>query len=224
MTGDQWLRLLATVTQLIGVLVWPALLVFFLVFFRSSLSSFFSNLGELSFKAPGLEASAKRRDEAAAALGAAEAVRSSPGDTTRSTVDPRYIAEALPSSRVLRRILGSQVLWVDDRPGNNVFERQALEALGIRIDLSISTEDALEKMRRRSFDLVISDMGRPPDERAGYTLLGEMRSSGSVTPVVIYSGSRAPEHVREAIRNGAIGATNSPQELISIVTRTLASS
>jgi DNA-binding NarL/FixJ family response regulator len=64
-------------------------------------------------------------------------------------------------------------------------------------------------------------MGRPPDARAGYTLLDKLRSAGNKTPFVIYASSRAPEHVREALKHGAIGCTNSPQELVGIVTGAL---
>lgn len=221
MTGDQAIRLISAIAQLIGVLVWPLALVFFLVFFRDSLRSLISGLGEFSFKAPGLEASAKRQQvEAAAALGAAEAVRA-PGHADRP-VDPAGIAEALPSSRAQRRLQGARILWVDDRPDNNVFERKSLEALGIRIDLSTSTDDALELIRQRAYDLVISDMGRPPDARAGYTLLDALRHSGNNIPFLIYASSKAPEHVREARQHGAIGSTNSPQELITMVTAALA--
>jgi len=67
--------------------------------------------------------------------------------------------------------------------------------------------------------VVISDMGRPPDPRAGYTLLDVMRERHDETPFLIYAGSRSPEHVREARAHGAIGATNSPQELIGMVTQ-----
>jgi CheY-like chemotaxis protein len=112
-------------------------------------------------------------------------------------------------------------LWVDDEPDNNRFERQTLEALGIEIDLSTSTEDAMEKMRRQSYDLVISDMGRPADPRAGYTLLDQLRNRGDRTPFIIYSSSRTSEQVKEARRHGAIGSTNSPKELITMVTRSL---
>jgi DNA-binding NtrC family response regulator len=116
---------------------------------------------------------------------------------------------------------GRRILWVDDRPENNRFERQALEALGIRIDLSTSTEDALKITGQRSYDLIISDMGRSPDSRAGYTLLDELRRRGDKTPYVIYAGSRAPEHAAEARHHGAIGSTNMPQELISMVIKAL---
>jgi CheY-like chemotaxis protein len=127
----------------------------------------------------------------------------------------------LPGPREQRRLQGAKVLWVDDRPNNNRFERQALEALGIDVELSLSTDDALDKLRRRPYDLIISDMGRPGDPRAGYTLLDRLRSGGNLVPYVIYAGSRAPEHVREAREHGAIGSTNRPQELVSMVTAAL---
>lgn len=218
MSADSATSLVSAIAQLVGVLIWPAVLLFFLVRFRGSLTNFLSNLGEFSFKAPGVEASAKRQQEAAAALGAAIATRA-PGDGAQGAV----AAATLPSPRTQRRLRGARILWVDDRPDNNRFERQALEALGIDIDLSTSTEDALEKVRRRSYDLIISDMGRPPDARAGYTLLDQLRRTGNQTPFLIYAGSRAPEHVAEARAHGAIGATNMPQELITMVTNVLTS-
>lgn len=224
MNGDRAIRLIGAVAQLLGVLVWPALLMFFIVSFRRNLGDFLSNLGEFSFKAPGVEAAAKRQQvEAAAALGAA-AARAPSDETSAVAPDPREIAEALPSPRTQRRLQGSRILWVDDRPDNNVFERQALEALGLRIDLSTSTDEALEKVQGRSYDLIISDMARPSDARAGYTLLDELRGSGDGTPFIIYTSSRAPEHVAEARQHGAIGTTNSPQALVKMVTRALSAS
>jgi CheY-like chemotaxis protein len=218
---DQTIRLIGAVAQLIGVLVWPAVVLFFIVWFRHAISRFLSNLGELSIKAPGgLEATA-RIQEAAVALGAAEASRAPNEGTPGPGADPRRIAEALPTPREQRRLQGSRILWVYDRPGNNVFERQALEALGIQVEISTSTDDALEKVDRRSYDLIISDMGRPPDARAGYTLLDKLRQAGNQIPFVIYASSRAPEHVREAREHGAIGCTNRPQELIEMVTTAL---
>jgi CheY-like chemotaxis protein len=215
-------QLVNAITQLVGVLIWPAVLIFFLVRFRRALADFFANLGEFSFRAPGLEATAKRQQvQAAAALGAAIGARTPDDEARASTADPRDVAAALPTPRAQRRLQGSRILWVDDRPNNNRFERQALEAYGITIDLSTSTEDALEKTRQRSYDLIISDMGRPPDVRAGYTLLDQLRNSGNKTPYIIYASSRAPEHVKEARQHGAIGATNSPQELVRMVTMTL---
>ncbi|HEY1641342.1 MAG TPA: response regulator [Streptosporangiaceae bacterium] len=221
MSSDEVARLLGAVAQLLGVLVWPAVVLLFIFLFRRALGNFLGNLGELSFRTPGgLEATARSR-EAAAALGAAVA-RRTPGESGEEpNADPREIAEAIPSPREQRRLQGSRILWVDDRPGNNVFERQALEALGIDIDISTSTEGALEILSRRSYDLIISDMGRPPDARAGYTLLDRLRKAGNSISFIIYASSRAPEHIREARQHGAIGCTNRPQELVEMVTSAL---
>jgi CheY-like chemotaxis protein len=100
-------------------------------------------------------------------------------------------------------------------------ERAALEALGIRFVVAKSTDEALEKMKIQSFNAIISDMGRPDDRQAGYTLLDKLRGSGDHTPFIIYAGSRAPEHIAEARRRGAVGCTNRPNELFEMVLSTL---
>lgn len=220
MTADQATRLIVAVAQLVGVLIWPALILFIVVRFRGGLADFFGHIGEVSVKALGAEISAKRQ-EAAAAMGAAVGARQLAGAGPGVAADPREVADALPSVRAQRRMEGSRVLWVDDRPDNNRYERQALEALGLRIDLSTSTDDALEEVRSKEYDLIISDMSRPPDDRAGYTLLKKLRDAGYSTPFIIYAGSRDPKHVQEARQRGALGTTNRPQELLEMVTRAL---
>ena len=224
MTSDQLTQLISAVTNLLAVLIWPGLILFLVLRFRASISDFIGNLGEVNFKAAGVEATARRRQvEAAVALGAAVTKQSQ--QSTGQVADLSDVAvalnDAVPNARAQRRLEGSHVLWVDDRPDNNRYERQALEALGVRFTLSISTNDALERLRRQQFDLIISDMGRPPDQRAGYTLLDKLRDGGDRTPFVIYAGSQDPEHVKEAREHGALGCTNSAQELILLVSRAL---
>ncbi len=221
---DDVSQLLKAISGLVGVVVWPALILFLLVRFRSSFTDFIGNLGEFNLKAPGLEATARRQQfEAAAALGAAVVAH---GTERGADSDPGAIAgtvaDALPDPRLQRRLIGSLVLWVDDRPDNNFYERRALEALGVRFVLAAATEEALQLIRLQSFDLIISDMGRPGDARAGYTLLDRLRELGDLTPYLIYAGSRAPEHVREAREHGALMCTNSPQELVEMATSIVA--
>jgi CheY-like chemotaxis protein len=119
------------------------------------------------------------------------------------------------------RLFGKSVLWVDDQPANNTAEVQTLESLGLFVEQVTSTQEALAKLA--TFDLVISDMGRPEDDRAGYKLLAEVREQGSNVPFVIYSSSSKPEHRREARAKGATAATNDPRELFAIVIDTLSS-
>lgn len=111
------------------------------------------------------------------------------------------------------------ILWVDDQPDNNVSERRALEqSLGANFTLSTSTEDAMQRLAHGSFNVVISNMGRPGDGLAGYTLLDRMRLKGHEQPVVIYSMGVEDQHKRAAIERGAWGETDRPNELIDLVT------
>lgn len=222
MTLEQFSAIAKAITDLVGVVVWPFVVLFVVVRFRASLADFFGSLGELTFKAAGMEATAKRQQvEAAAALGAALATRpADSGMPAASLDDARAVASVVAEAAkpgATRRLRDTTVLWVDDRPDNNRFERQALEALGVRFVLSTSTGDALQKLSARTYDVVISDMGRPPDARAGYTLLDSLRKRGDQTPFIIYAGSNAPEHKAEALRHGALGSTNRGDELFELV-------
>src|SRR5690242_6741884 len=132
--ADQTVALIKAITDLISVLIWPVIIVTLLIRFRSSIASFLTDLGEFSLKAPGVEATARRRQvEAAANLGAAEAARSraaAAGGDSAPPSDLGRVAESLPGPRAQRRLADSRVLWVHDRPINNEYERRALEALG----------------------------------------------------------------------------------------------
>ena len=108
-------------------------------------------------------------------------------------------------------------MWVDDIPTNNSNEVTSFEALGINVAIAKSTDEALAKIKSEEFDLIISDMGRPPDPRAGYTLLDKLRQSGNKIPFIIYAGSRALAHQIEARAKGALGTTNRPSELFEMV-------
>jgi CheY-like chemotaxis protein len=221
MSVDGFVKIVEAITHLLGVLLWPAVFVFVILRFRAAIADFISTLGEFSFKAAGIEATAKVRAQAAASLAAATASRpesaTSPQATLQETRVAAQVATDAITPRVIRRAERSTVLWVDDRPNNNVHERQALEAVGISFVLATSTDDALDQISRQTFDLIISDMGRPPDPRAGYTLLDKLRANGNRTPFIIYAGSRSPEHQQEARQHGALGCTNRPNELFEMV-------
>lgn len=226
MNIDDGVRLLDAATKLLGILVWPAVLVFALVRFGPALREFVASLGEFSLKGAGFEASAKRKQaEAAAALTVAAISRpeasATPEATAREARAAFDVVAEIATPRVMQRAGKSTVLWVDDKPSNNVHERRALEALGVSFVLATSTEEALEKLKRQSFDAIISDMGRPPDPEAGYTLLDKLRADGDRTPFIIYAGLRAPEHRAEARRKGVVGCTNRPDELFEMVLSTL---
>jgi CheY-like chemotaxis protein len=215
---DDIVKLIDSAAKLTGVVAWPLLVGFVLVRFGPALKSFFESLGEFSVKGAGFEATAKRKAEAAAALAAATAARPSTSDELPR--DPRAAAEIVSQAvtpQVIRKAERALILWVDDRPQNNVYERQSLEALGARFIIAKSTDEALALLRSQNVDVVISDMGRPPDARAGYTLLSALRGGGNRVPYIIYAGSNSAEHKAEARENGAQGSTNRASELFEYV-------
>lgn len=206
--------------NLIAALTWPAVLLILVVTFLRPIKQLLER-DEVDVKAPGgFAISAKNRQAAASAL-----VKASEKEAAASIAPDdadTQIEVAASGVEQLRR--APRVLWVDDQPSNNRYERSMLQALGIFVDLSTSTGDALAKVAaRRGYDVIITDMGRPPDERAGYTLLAELRGMGVATPLVIYASSRDPAHYDEAVRRGAEGCTNRPDELVDLVTNALRS-
>ena len=83
------------------------------------------------------------------------------------------------------------------------------------IRLAESAERAMERLAHERFDLVISDMGRQDEPRAGYALLEQMRNAGIRLPLIFYSaGGNLPEHRRLAREKDAFGSTNNGFRLV----------
>jgi CheY-like chemotaxis protein len=110
-----------------------------------------------------------------------------------------------------------QILWVDDHPDDNSFERSAFESMGLKFTLALSTKEALEILSKRRFAAIISDMARKEGCREGYVLLEAIRKRGDRTPFFIYSSSNTPEYKREAIARGAQGSTGKIDELVDLL-------
>jgi CheY-like chemotaxis protein len=115
----------------------------------------------------------------------------------------------------------NRVLWVDDRPDNNTYERAALEAVGLKFTVATSTAAALEIIRWQQFAVIISDMNRREGPREGYFLLDTLRKQGDQTPFYIYAASSAPEHRKETLQHGGQGCTNMAEELFEMVMRSV---
>ncbi len=113
------------------------------------------------------------------------------------------------------------ILWVDDRPENNVYERTALERYGLEFTLALSTEQALSNLHTHKFSLVISDMGRKDGPREGFTLLNELRKIDRAIPFIAYTSSQNPEQVKQILDQGGQGHTTNPTELVNLVLQNL---
>jgi CheY-like chemotaxis protein len=115
----------------------------------------------------------------------------------------------------------NRVLWVDDRPENNSYERQAFEAVGLSFNLCLSTNEALKQLSKERFAAIISDMGRKEGPREGYVLLDKLREKDARTPFFVYASSNSPEHKRETTKHGGQGCTNDAQQLFQMVMRSV---
>ncbi len=220
---DDFVKIAEVFAKLIGSFAWPVVALYLIWRFAPPIRDFLWNMSEGSVKAFGMEATARRRD-ATIALAAAELKSIDPGSARstslwleRSVGKTFRLADFVTSSVPLREVKGKRVLWVDDNPGNNVNERRALSDLGLEVEAVRTTEAAIEALRTRSYDVVISDMRRLESERAGYELLATLKQEGSQTPFIIYSSTNEPHHEQEALEKGAFGSTNSASDLIILV-------
>ncbi|MCL2282365.1 MAG: response regulator [Fibromonadales bacterium] len=109
------------------------------------------------------------------------------------------------------------ILWVDDQPENNLYEKLAFEAQGIKVDLALTTDKALSMLQNRKYSAIISDIKREEGEQEGYVLLNKVRESKNEIPFFIYANANEPEQKAMAKSKGAQGMTNQAQELYQMV-------
>ena len=103
---------------------------------------------------------------------------------------------------MFKEALMISVLLVDDDPS-------LLEITGIylkknkniSVDTALSAGEALEKMKTCSYDVVVSDYDMP--EMNGIEFLKRLRSSGDLTPFILFTGKGQEQVASDAINNGA---------------------
>jgi CheY-like chemotaxis protein len=154
-----------------------------------------------------------------ASLTAATAKGATPASEAQLHKIVEVVRAAGPAAAATADGWRNRILWVDDRPENNTYERQAFEAMGLRFTLALSTHEAFEKLAQAKFAAIISDMGRREGPREGYVLLDRLRKEGDHTPLFFYASSNAPDHKRETREHGGQGCTNNAEELFEMVTR-----
>ncbi len=160
----------------------------------------------------------------AAVEAAASAARDWKLTTPNQTVDVSRIRETVEHAftpEIARKLIGKSILWVDDNPGNNRLVVRALKRMQLDVEQVATTELGLAVLAQQHFDLVISDMGRGPNLRAGYDLLKAIRGSGNTVPFLIFSSLDTPIFRREAAELGAQLSTNDMLELMNQIIKQL---
>ena len=218
---DTFIRLVEASAKLAGALAWPAVALIVLWWFGSAIRHFLSSMSEGSFKAFGVEGTAKRIVQQS--IISADLLKSAPRGQKPQTVEQinTTVAKSLTAAELASTVVNEsstkpkEALWVDDQPDNNEFEKRALTALGFAVQEVEDTETAMEKIRERRFDLIISDLSRPGDKEAGVTLIRRLRDLGDDTPVIIYTSEISSQSSAGPLKDaGAYAVTHLASDLI----------
>ena len=210
-TNKVWFSAAQAISSAISLLAWLIAVPTIIILWRRGTISGF-NLGPLGFQFR------------AAVEATAAAARASRANSPNQKIDiPRIESAVAPAFKpeISNNLIGKAVLWVDDNPANNRLGVRALRKLQLDVEQVKSTEEALSSITNRHFDLIISDMGRGQNMRAGYDLLKSVREFDPAIPFFIFAGSDLPKFRREAAELGAQLSTNDMVELIDNVIKFL---
>ena len=104
-----------------------------------------------------------------------------------------------------------RILVVDDDHELARLLAFALQRQGYVVELATNGSNALERVRRARFDVVVVDWTMPVMDGAAFLRTCRREAGSSTLPVVVMSG--APEAVTEALRLGAAAVVAKPFRL-----------
>ena len=113
-----------------------------------------------------------------------------------------------------------RVLVVDDDSFSREFLTEASKSLGFQTESCLSGEQALDLLRRNSYDLVFTDLRMPG--MSGVDLVGKMRQEFAEIPVVVITAHGTIETAVKALHEGAsdfLVKPCSPEALELVVNR-----
>lgn len=113
------------------------------------------------------------------------------------------------------------VLWVDDHPINNFWERRALADIGVAVDSYVDNSEAMQAFDMGRYDLVVSDIGRDSTQEDGFKLLSEVRQRDADIPFYFYTVNLDDSKVQMAKEAGANDAFEAPAELLKAILASL---
>ena len=118
----------------------------------------------------------------------------------------------------------AKILIVDDEPDMRTVLFHTLRSAGYQVSEAAGGEEALKKIKRTKFDLVLLDIMMP--QMSGYEVLEKIREmpSRAKTPVVVVTAKHDPEGIRREVDIGAtdhIAKPFLPSELEDVIRRAL---
>jgi len=95
-----------------------------------------------------------------------------------------------------------RILLIDDEEALLEIAKIFLEQeQGFEVETSLSAQDALDKLKRDRFDVIISDYQMPGMN--GIELLKKLKSAGDTTPYILFTGRGREDVAIDALNNGA---------------------
>jgi len=109
----------------------------------------------------------------------------------------------------------AKILVVEDNPGIRELFRELLSQEGYTVKLAQNGKEALLKVRKESFDLILTDVKMP--QMSGIQLLEELQKIVPDTKVVIITATADSEIAVKAMKLGAYDYITKPFYLDSIL-------
>jgi len=94
-----------------------------------------------------------------------------------------------------------RILHVDDETGFLKVAKQILETRDFKVDMASSVEEAIEKLKRIRYEVIVSDYQMPGKD--GLQFLQELRKAGNQIPFIIFTGKGREEVAIRALNLGA---------------------
>lgn len=216
--NGRFLGILQIIVSLISALAWPLAVLYLVGVFSGPIGRLIDRSNSATVEVPGGgKVSLAAVAASAAAAGAAASKQDISAQQAVSNISNVFVGQ----TGDLKPLNQGKILWVDDNPDNNTLLINSFRQLGIQVTLALSTEQAEGLLGQSQFDVVISDMDRPPDHEAGKTLLQWMQARGLKTPVIIYAAQWAAANAGKESEIGALKITNDPSVVYHLALRAI---
>ncbi|MFO0558931.1 MAG: PAS domain S-box protein [Polyangiales bacterium] len=143
---------------------------------------------------------------------------------TTLTRDSQSGVQSDPEQTIARRHSGAKLLLVEDDRVNRERARELLLGTGLEIDTASDGEEAVEKVRRRPYDLVLMDVQMPRMDGLDATRAIRKIPGCQALPILAMTANaflEDREHCLAAGMNDHIGKPIDPQELFTALLRWL---
>lgn len=112
----------------------------------------------------------------------------------------------------------ASILLVDDNQDGILARRSILEELGYRVVTATSGADALTRIDKQAFDLVVTDYKMRPVD--GIELISEIRKRGMTMPIILLSGFAETIGLTPASTGADVVVQKSANEVTALVRST----